>query len=355
MRSSSSASGSSRPSTAARHGTSAGRCVDQPVAQRPGGTHVVLVVVGDPVEARLVVRRHPALVLDDRARALVDLVAALVVGEPLDVLEAVALDTDLHRPLHDRQQVDELAGGDQLFEREFGDAVLGHQPLQRRSLGVVVVVHVHVRELHPAGGEVIDERLRRRRPPRPCRAPRTLELPLAGGRLLDQAEQEEQLGVGVPERVALEVEEHVAVVGRRERGEPDRVGSVEVDVERGVIGGRRRGEQLERRLVVGSVAGLHLEAGLADERVLACLVEVGHLTVELRERCDRRHAVLLERRAVGGADAGDVHERIGGAPVGVAHHLELAELAVVARLGTRVGVGASSASSFASWPRRRRQ
>ncbi len=185
--------------------------------------------------------------------------------------------------------------------------------------------------------------------------PERRELPLAGGRPLDEAEQEEQLGVGVPERMTLEVEEHVAVVGRRERGEPDRVGRVEIVDQGGVVGGRRWVEQLERRLLVGRVAGLHLEAGLANERRPAGLVEIGDLVIEDSQRSDRRHSVLLEQQAIGGADTGDVHERIGGPPLGLAHQLELAELAVVARLGPGVGLGASSARSFASWLRRRRQ
>ncbi len=153
----------------------------QPVAQGPGGAYVVLVVGGDHGEAGLVARTHPALVLDDGAGALVDLVAALVVGEPLDVLEAVALHADLHRPLHDRQEIDELARGDQLFECEFGDAVLGDQPFERRSFGVVVVVHVHVGELLPAGGEMVDECLRGNRFFFFRVRPERLELPLAGG------------------------------------------------------------------------------------------------------------------------------------------------------------------------------
>ena len=70
--------------------------VDQPVPQRPGGAHVVLVVVGDRGEVGLVAVGHEVLVLDDRAGALVDVVAALEVGEPFQALQAVGLGADLN-------------------------------------------------------------------------------------------------------------------------------------------------------------------------------------------------------------------------------------------------------------------
>ena len=157
-------------------------------------------------------------------------------------------------------------------------------------------------------------------------------------RLLDETEQEEQPGVGVPERVALEVEEHVAVVGRRQRGEADRLGSVSVVDERRVIGGRRHLQQLERWLLVGSIAGPNLEAR-PDGRTSRGAPDRGRPP---RGRVGGRVAASaaivvtpscwsVSRSAR--ADTGDVHERIGRTPLGVAHQLELAELAVVARLG----------------------
>ena len=218
--------------------------------------------------------------------------------------------------------------------------MLLHQPFERRPFGVVVVVHVHVGELPATRREMIDERRRRGRFLGLVVRPERGELPLAGGRLLDEAEQEEQLGVGMPERMTLEVEEDVAVVGRRQRGEPDRVGRIEVVDQRGMVGVGRCGEQLERRLVVGCVAGLHLESGLTHERLATGGVDAGHLTIEFGQRGDRRHAILLEREAIGGANSGHVNERVGCAPGGLAHQLELAELAVIARLGTGVGLDA---------------
>ncbi len=142
--------------------------------------------------------------------------------------------------------------------------------------------------------------------------------------------------------MALEVEEDVTVVRCRECGEPDRVGGVEFAIEQcGALDVGRRVEQLERRLSVGRVAGLDLEAGLTRERLPTSGIDVGDVVVEFGQRRDRGDAVLLEREAIGGADTGDVHERVGGAPLGVAHQLELAELAVIARLGPGVGVAGS--------------
>ncbi len=148
----------------------------------------------------------------------------------------------------------------------------------------------------------------------------------------DPAEQEEQADVGTPERVALEVEEHVAVVGRGHRREADRFG-----LRRRVQRGGRRVHQLERRRGVGVLlAGGHLQLGLADETVAATLVQTRDLPVERGEAGDRVDAARPQRQPVGRADTGDVDERVGCTPLRLAHHLELAELAVVARLGERV-------------------
>ena len=120
---------------------------------------------------------HPPLVLDDRAGTPVDHVAALVARQPLHLLEAVALGAGLQRRRDDRIEVDEHPRLDQPLELEFGHAVLHRQPHQRRALGVVVVVHVHVREPLAAGVEVVDELLGRRRLLRLVVRPQRLELP----------------------------------------------------------------------------------------------------------------------------------------------------------------------------------
>ena len=312
-----------------------GAVIDQPVAHRHRGAHVVLVVAGDPVEAGLILVLHPVLVLDDGAGATVDVVAALVVGEALDVLQAVRLDTDLHRAGHDREQVDEQPGGDLTLEFQLGDAVVGGEAHQRGPLGVVVVVHVHVREPAATLGQVLDEVLRGLRLLRLVVRPERLEHPLAGVVAFDEAEQEEQPDVGLPERVPLEVEEHVAVVGRRQRGEPGQLRFDRLDVEFGEVGsgGSRTFEQLERWWgSLGRLACLDLEGGLADHPFETRLVEIVDRTIEGGEPGDRRDAVRVQHRPVGAANTGDVHERVGGPPLGVAHQLELAEPAVIARL-----------------------
>ena len=98
---------------------------DQPVAQHLGGAHVVHVVGGDAGEDFAVVVVHPPVVLHHCAGALVDVVAALVLGEPFDRLQSVRLHTRLHRVAYDRQQVDEQARVDKLLQQRLVGAVLG--------------------------------------------------------------------------------------------------------------------------------------------------------------------------------------------------------------------------------------
>ena len=179
MRASSSSSSTSGSSQASRQLDVVGTMVDQPVAHRHRGANVVLVVAGDPIETGLVAVLHPVLVLDDGAGTAVDVVAALVVGELLDVLEAVGLDAHLHRAGDDREQVDEQPGRDQALQLQFGDAVVGGETHQRGPLGVVVVVHVHVREPAATLGEVLDEIPRRLRLFLLVVRPERLEQPLA--------------------------------------------------------------------------------------------------------------------------------------------------------------------------------
>ena len=84
--------------------------------------------------------------------------------------------------------------------------------------------------------------------------------------------------------MALEVEEDVAVVGCRERREPDEFGSELV----GCVDSTDCGdfEELERRRIVRLLAGLDLEARLADEPVAAVVVEpsTGRSSVGQRRR-----------------------------------------------------------------------
>ena len=74
---------------------SGGPELEQPVAQRMRCPHVVVVVGRDRPEVVLVAVVGEGVVGEDGAGALVDLVASLVSGQNLEVLEAVGLDPRL--------------------------------------------------------------------------------------------------------------------------------------------------------------------------------------------------------------------------------------------------------------------
>ena len=132
-----------------------------------------------------------------------------------EVLEPVGLGTDLHGVADHRQKVDEESGLDQCGQRRLPHPVVGGEALESGAFGVVVVVDVHVGERPTAVAQVVDQLAGGRAPPRRGRGPRwpgSPRCPLGTG---DQAEEEEQAGIGPPEGVTLEVEEDVALVGRR--------------------------------------------------------------------------------------------------------------------------------------------
>ena len=200
---------------------------------------------------------------------------------------------------------------------------------------MVVVVHVHVREPATTLGQVLDEIMCGLRLARLVVCPERLEYPLPGVVAFDESEQEEQPDICLPERVPFEIEEHVAVVGRRQGGEPGQLRFDRLDVELGEVGSWRRRtiEQLERRWgSLGRLACFDLEGGLTNHPFEARLVEIVDRAIERGEPSDRRDAISIQHRSVGTPDTGDVHERVRGSPLGVAHQLELAEPTVVARL-----------------------
>ena len=122
-----------------------GPMLHQPVAQRLGGTHVVFVVRGDADQLGRIVVGHVSLVLDDGARAPVDLMAALERRQSFEGLQSIGLGTDLHSVARHREQIDEQPGLHQPAQFDFTYAVVGGQPLEGGSLRVVVVVDVHAR------------------------------------------------------------------------------------------------------------------------------------------------------------------------------------------------------------------
>ena len=266
--------------------------VDQPVADRQRGADVVLVVPGDALQARAVAVAHPVLVLDDRAGAAVDVVGALVAGEPLDVLQSVGLHADLQGAGDDRVQVDEQPAGDEGFDLLFDDAMRFGQALQGASFRVVVVVHVHVRERLEPSAQVVHQRDDRCGLPGAVVRPERPVDPLPGV-AFDQPEQEEQPDVGLPERVALIVQEHVPLIRLRERGEPpqDRLREREVILAGTGVVRTVRGEDLERRRVGRSQASLLLQRGLAMQLRLTHGVEPWHRVVQMRQASERLHSV----------------------------------------------------------------
>ena len=208
---------------------------------------------------------------------------------------------------------------------------------------MVVVVHVHVRVLERAVRPGSRRAPSSPPPPRSGCAPTAARTSSRRSRPLDPAEQEEQPDVSTPERMSLEVEEDVAVIGCRKRREPDefRVRPVGCWIDNRL---RRDLEELEGRRIVQVHSSLDLEARLADEPVATVIVETFDRTIERGQAGDRRYMVGVQGVAVGLVDTGDMDERIGPTPLLVAHELELAEFAVIARLGNR-GLGTRRRSS----------
>ena len=288
--------------------------LEQPVAQEPRGDAVLAVVGGDLVEDPLVAREHPLLEGDDRGAALPDLRLALERQERLQLLQPVARPRDVQAAADDLVEVDEDAAPEQVVELGLARAVLAHQAAQRRDLVGRVVVDVQRR----VGGEPlvdeVDEALER------------VALLVAGGgedrleaavRVEDPPEVLEAALV-VPERVALEVEEEVARRGVGEEREARLGAGLEDDV-----------------LVFAGLAGAELEPGLAAQRLEAVGGDavrdgLGRRLAERREGRDRRRRQARDLAALDPGDAGEVVDLV---PARVAERLELADAAVVDRVG----------------------
>ena len=189
----------------------------QPVAELHRRDAVLLVVGGDVVEDLRVAAHEPVLVHHDRV------VARLQVGVPLeverlDVLEPVVLVRDAQPLRDDLVEVDEDLAAEQVVELLLARPVLAREPLQLGDLVGGVVVDVHRGVGGAALAEQVDHSLDG--PPllravvRPERAER------AGG--VDDSPEVLEPAAGLPERVALDVEEEVAVARRRQQHEAAR-------------------------------------------------------------------------------------------------------------------------------------
>ena len=329
IRASSSGSSGSTSRTAGRHGIPAGRCsTSQSRTARVARTSSSLYRAIRCRRGRVTVA-HPVLVLDDRPGAAVDVMAALVAGELLDVLQPVGLHADLQGAGDDRVEVDEQPAGDEGFDLLLDDAMRFGQALQRASFRVVVVVHVHAWERLEPSAQVVHQ------PDDRCgllgavvRPERPID-PLPGV-AFDQAEQEEQADVGLPERVAFVVQEHVPLIRRRERSEPpqDRLPAWEDLLAGGGVVQPVRGEDLERRRIGGSQASLLLQGRLTLQQVLAQRVEPCHRVVQVRQAGQRVHPVGFQELSIRQPRSRDEHQGVRSTPLRLADRLELTEPAV---------------------------
>ena len=153
---------------------------------------------------------------------------------------------------HNLHEVDEDLIADELSQRSLDDGMPACHGFKRRALGVVVVVDVHAWMGRSPITDVLDELdsisfldLVMR--------PKRIELPVAACVAGDPPKQEEEVGVGAPERVAFEIEEDVSIIGLRQCLEP--VSSLIGDP-----------EDLEWRELIGTFAGFYLQPGLGLDR-----------------------------------------------------------------------------------------
>ena len=142
--------------------TASARRSSSQVAKHQRRDAVVAVVVGDPIEDRLVPFGHPALVLDDAEPSLGHGSFPLRHVELLDLLERVGLDRCADPLANDVQEVDEHPATQEAVDLVFARGVALHQPLHRPRLVAAVVVDVHVGVAVEPVDEEVDQRLERR-------------------------------------------------------------------------------------------------------------------------------------------------------------------------------------------------
>ncbi len=283
----------------------------QPVAQLEGGDAVVLVVVGDLGDERsgLVVAALGAgggeLVVDDDAlRAPLDLALAGVHVEGLELLDRVRALRHPDAGSHDGVEVDEDAVAQQLVDVVLAHAVPGGEPQQRRRLVGRVVVDVQVGPAAAPGGEVLDEVDEGAPLLRPVVGPEGPE-PWRAGVDLDHPEEVLQAPgrrpALLPQRVALEVEEDVALAGA---GHPAQGVGVDDLVPDAALGVGVLGE---------------LEAGLRAEALEHRRADVGDRALVGREVLDGGDPGVEEPAAGGPAHPGDEEEVAVGLDLHLAH------------------------------------
>jgi hypothetical protein len=217
---------------------------------------------------------------------------------------------------HHRVEVHEDLPPQQIVHRVLAARVDAHQLRDRRLLVGAVVVHVHAGIPGEALVDEVHEPLEQPALLDPVVGPHRLVAPVRAV-AEDEAEQEMEAPRRLPERIALDVEDHVSDRQPRQQGKPAaRVARDGMPVEVA----RAPPSELERRLIAKRLQG-----------------KVGH---PLHARLRRRRREGGERRQAGAAQelhlrAADVrHERemVLRLPAGRAHSAELAERAVVDRV-----------------------
>ena len=246
--------------------------------------------------------------------------AALVAGQHFHCLQAVRLDTGLQPVPHDWKQIDEETRLDKVLQQALVGTMLGSQSLQPGALGVVVVVHVHARMHLATLGKVFDEGLGLGGLAGLVVSPPVLEGPCAVGPLREQPEQEEEPGVGAPERVALIVEEDVTVIRCRQR---DQSGSA-------FVVGRFIDHPVGGWFAFCKAAGAYLQHCLGGETCQPLGPQIRHTVSPFGQTGQARHSGVHEPSCLGRSDAGDKLQRIGLPPVRGTHVGKVAVGAVVA-------------------------
>ncbi len=162
------------------------------------------------------------MVDDDAVGTRLDRALALVHVERLELLDGVRALRDADGGTHHGVEVDEDAVAEQLVDLVLVHPVARREPEQRRRLVRRVVVDVQVGPAAPALGDVVDELDERLTLGRPVVRPERPE-PWGTGVDLDHPEEVLQAPHGgaalLPEGIALEVEEDVALARRRHPAE----------------------------------------------------------------------------------------------------------------------------------------
>ena len=189
--------------------------LDEPVAERERGTAVVLVVCRDGIQQRLVARAHPILVGEHGTHTAAHIGTPIVRNERLNLFQRIALDAGAKALPHDRKQINEHGPAQQFVHRVFARRVRPHQLLERRILVGAIVIHVHSGVGRETFMDQIDEDLQHPTFADAIVRPHRSILP--NGAVAEQdAEQKVQTSCRLPERIAFDVEDHVAWRGPRQ-------------------------------------------------------------------------------------------------------------------------------------------